>query len=97
MKKGPHHVLFYPLITEKSAHLRAEANSVAFAIHPKATKTEVKQAIEKMFKVKVTSIKTINCKGKAKRVGGREGFRSNWKKAYVNLAPGSSIDLIEGL
>jgi large subunit ribosomal protein L23 len=70
--------------------------TVVFEVHPRANKTEITQAIEKLFEVKVKSVRVANYLGKMKRVGLRTGRRGAWKKAYVTLHEGT-IDLIEGL
>jgi len=85
-----------PVITEK-ATLLSEHNKVVFRVPLEATKDEVKQAVEKLFNVKVGSVNTIRHKGKTKRFKGRPGVRSDVKKAYVRLAEGQSIDLSTGL
>lgn len=83
-----------PLISEKSTMV-AEANGqVVFQVRKDANKTEVKQAVEKMFNVKVESVQMLNMKGKVKRLGRTEGRRSDWKKAYVSLQEGSDIDFM---
>lgn len=90
-------VLRRPRITEKAAVAGSGTNTVVFEVHPKANKVEIKQAVERIFEVKVEEVRTVNVLGKIKRVKGTVGQRSSWKKAYVTLAEGSSIDLVEGL
>jgi len=85
-----------PLITEK-ATLASEHNQVMFKVPLKATKPEIKQAIESLFKVQVTAVNTLITKGKQKRFRGRLGTRSDVKKAIVTLAAGQSIDVTTGL
>ena len=85
-----------PLDTEKLDRMRDRENKFAFEIDVKANKTEVKQAIEALFKVKVVDIKTSIVRGKFRRVGRSEGQRSNWKKAIVTLKDGDAISLFEG-
>ena len=85
-----------PLDTEKLDKLRDRENKFAFEIDRKATKTEVKQAIEALFKVKVVAIKTAIVRGKFRRLGRSEGQRPNWKKAIVTLKEGDAISLFEG-
>ena len=85
-----------PLITEK-ATLASEHNQVMFRVPLKATKPEIKQAIEALFKVQVTRVSTMITKGKQKRFRGRLGQRSDVKKAIVTLAAGQSIDVTTGL
>jgi len=81
-----------PIITEKSAAL-AEQNIMTFSVDVKANKTQIKQAIEKLFNVKVVSVNTVNVHPKKKRVGRYTGKTNNVKKAIVKLAEGSSIEL----
>ena len=95
--KSPFSILRKPRITEKAAHASAESNCVIFDVHPKAGKLEIKNAVEKIFDVKVASVRTAQFKGKYKRVGKHQGIQPNFKKAYVSLKEGSTIDMIEGL
>jgi large subunit ribosomal protein L23 len=85
-----------PLDTEKLDKLRDRENKFSFEIDKKATKTEVKQAIEALFKVKVLDVKTAIVRGKFRRLGRNEGQRPNWKKAIVTLKEGDAISLFEG-
>jgi large subunit ribosomal protein L23 len=85
-----------PLDTEKLDRMRDRENKFAFEIDMKANKTEIKQAIEALFKVKVVTIKTAIVRGKFRRVGRNEGRRPNWKKAIVTLKEGDAISLFEG-
>ncbi|MAA74381.1 MAG: 50S ribosomal protein L23 [Salinisphaeraceae bacterium] len=89
-------VLRSPHISEKSTVLADEANQVVFEVAVDATKPEIKQAVEELFKVKVTGVTTLNVKGKTKRFRGRVGKRAGWKKAYVSLAEGQEIDFLGG-
>jgi len=82
-----------PIITEKSASLAQDKNTITFSVSPKANKTEIKTAIEKIFDVKVESVNTINVKPKTKRVGRYSGLTNRKKKAIVKLKEGSSIEL----
>ena len=81
-----------PIMTEKSAGL-AQNNVITFSVDPKANKTQLKQAIEKVFNVKVESVNTINVRPRRKRVGKYIGYTSKVKKAIVKLQEGSSIEL----
>ena len=81
-----------PVITEKS-QIAKEEGKYTFKVDPKANKTEIKSAIEKIFNVKVTSIKTINEKPKKRRVGRYTGLTNRSKKAIVTLQDGQTIDL----
>jgi len=85
-----------PLDTEKLDRMRDKENKFAFEIDMKANKTEVKQAIEQLFKVKVLDVKTAIVRGKFRRLGRTEGQRPNWKKAIVTLKEGDAIQLFEG-
>jgi large subunit ribosomal protein L23 len=94
--KDPRTVLLRPLMTEKSMRQKDELNTVTFQVAPDANKVEIRQAIEKVFNVKVVSVRTQSREGKWKRMGRFEGRRSGWKKAVVSLAPGHKIELVEG-
>lgn len=84
-----------PLITEKTSLAKDESNMVAFVVDRSATKIEIKQAVEKFFKTEVRNVNTVTVAGKRKRFGKREGKRANWKKAYVTLKEGCSVDFFE--
>ena len=92
--KSMYDVIKRPIITEKSSNL-VENLQYTFEVEPKATKTEIKDAIEKIFKVKVVEIRTINVHRKAKRMQRFEGFKPAYKKAIVRLAAGQTIDVFE--
>ena len=81
-----------PVITEKSANMAQNEGKYAFKVNPKANKTEIKQAIESIFKVKVMSITTSNSHPKKKRVGKYTGMTNKYKRAIVKLAEGQSIN-----
>ena len=89
-------IVLAPYITEKSTML-SESNAVVFRVAPKASKPEIKAAIEALFNVKVTNVNTIVTKGKTKRWKGKPYQRSDMKKAIVTLAEGQSIDVTEGI
>ena len=89
-------IVLAPHITEKSTML-SETNAVVFKVAPKATKPEIKAAIEALFNVKVTNVNTIVTKGKSKRWKGLPYKRSDMKKAIVTLAEGQSIDITSGI
>jgi large subunit ribosomal protein L23 len=80
-----------PLITEKGMQVKETENTLVFEVAPEATKTEVKQAVEALFKVKVNSVRTANYAGKERRRGKFAGYRPDWKKAYVRLQPGQKM------
>lgn len=94
--KDIHDILYRPLITEKSTTQKESYNKIAFAVSKKANKIEIKNAVEKAFKVKVLNVHTMNVQGKKKRVGRIEGKKSDWKKAFVTLALGEHIEFFEG-
>jgi len=85
-----------PVITEKATML-SEQNKVVFRVAKDATKPQIAEAIENLFKVSVVKVNTINVKGKTKRFRGRAGRRSDVKKAIITLAEGQSIDITTGL
>jgi large subunit ribosomal protein L23 len=84
-----------PLVSEKNSVL-AEQGVYVFEIDKAATKTEVKNAVEKLFRVKVLSVNTANCRGRATRTKLGQSAVKYWKKALVRLAPGEKIALFEG-
>jgi large subunit ribosomal protein L23 len=86
-----------PLITEKSSALKDTQRVVCFEVQPKATKTEIKRAVERLFEVKVEAVRVARFQGKLKRQGRYVGRRSEWKKAYVVLKKGEKmIEFFEG-
>jgi large subunit ribosomal protein L23 len=89
-------VILSPHITEKST-LLSEHNAVVFKVAPRATKPQIKAAVEALFGVDVTGVNTITAKGKTKRWRGRPYVRSDVKKAVVTLAEGQSIDITTGI
>jgi len=91
-KLAQHDVIVRPLINEKSTVQREKSNQYAFEVHAKASKDEVRGAVEKFFNVKVAAVRTLTNHGKTKRVGQVMGRNSNWKKAIVTLKDGNSID-----
>jgi large subunit ribosomal protein L23 len=88
-------VIRKPLITEKTTIEKDTRGIIAFQVHRDANKLEIKAAVEKLFNVKVKCVNTSTVAGKVKRVGRHFGKRSNWKKAYVTLGEGSSVDFFE--
>ncbi|GIW40115.1 MAG: 50S ribosomal protein L23 [Candidatus Binatia bacterium] len=93
----PHEVIQAPLITEKGTLVNEAANQVVFRVHPKATKHDIRRAVEALFRVKVEAVRTARYLGKKKRIGRSLGKRPDWKKAYVTLAEGHRIDFFEGV
>jgi len=98
MTPDPRHydVIVGPVITEK-ATLLSEQNKVVFKVAPNATKPQIKEAVERLFDVKVKSVNTLVAKGKVKMFRGKRGQRSDVKKAVVTLAEGETIDVTTGL
>jgi large subunit ribosomal protein L23 len=88
-------VIKKPLVTEKTTTEKDARNIIAFVVHRDANKIEIKESVEKLFKVQVAAVKTAMVAGKAKRVGKQVGKRANWKKAYVTLKEGSNVDFFE--
>jgi large subunit ribosomal protein L23 len=86
-------VVFGPHVTEKTVNLSEAANMQAFKVSVDATKLEIKKAIEQLFEVKVEEVRTVKVKGKKKNFGKRAGKRKDWKKAYVKLAEGQTLDI----
>ena len=89
-------VLRRPLITEKNTSLQAQGK-YAFEVARGANKNQIKQAVEKAFKVKVTTVNVMTISSKRRRVGRREVLTQSWKKAIVTLKPGDKIELFEGV
>jgi len=85
-------VLLGPHVSEKSAMSAEAGNQVVFKVFPTATKLEIKHAVEKLFKVEVVDVRTVNMKGKVKRNRFGLSKKPNWKKAYVSLVQGQEID-----
>jgi large subunit ribosomal protein L23 len=89
-------VIVRPIISEKAERGREAERQYAFQVHRDSTKIQVKSAVEKLFSVKVTAVRTSIARGKNKRVGRQVGRRPNWKKAIVTLKEGDTIALFEG-
>ena len=96
MTKDLYDIIRVPRITEKGTRLKDKSNVLTFEVRTGVNKVQVRKAIEGIFKVKVLDVTTVNIPGKKKRMGQREGRRSDWKKAYVTLKPGEKIDIFEG-
>lgn len=91
-------VIRRPLISEKSMDQREGANTVAFAVDPRANKIEIRRAVEAQFKRKVAEVRVARFRGKVRRQGRFSGRRPEWKKAYVRLAEGEQpIEFFEGM
>lgn len=86
-------IILAPVITEKSSRIAETGNRIVFKVRKDANKTQIKQAVEKIYNVKVTKVNTLNVKPKKKRVGRYVGTTVSYKKAIVTLAEGSNIEL----
>ena len=108
--RSPQTVIKRPLLTEKSARLRetggaaqsaaegeAYAQKVVFEVARDANKIDIRRAVEQLFKVSVTDVRTLVVRGKVKRMGRFTGQRPSWKKAFVTLKPGDNIEFFEGV
>lgn len=91
--KDPRDVIRHPVVSEKSYDLVEDSNTYTFVVDPRANKTEIKQAVQRIFGVKVIRVNTINRKGKLKRTGWVMGRRPDTKRALVTLAEGDEIDV----
>jgi large subunit ribosomal protein L23 len=85
-------IVVRPILTEKTSTAQEFHNTYAFEVGIGASKYQIKQAIERLFDVEVSSVRTVRVRGKMKRFGRYYGKRSNWKKAYVKLVDGNTID-----
>jgi len=95
--KRLYQILKRPLLTEKTNMLKMEQRQAAFEVEMDATKTEIKTAVEKLFKVKVNAVNTSIVRGRWKTVGKYQGKTSKWKRAIVTLAEGQNIEFVEGV
>jgi large subunit ribosomal protein L23 len=86
-----------PLITEKTSIQKEDFNQVSFEVDRRANRVEIRRAVEKIFKVRVADVRTMQIKGKVKQRGRIVGKRRDWKKAIVKLMPGERIDFFEGV
>jgi large subunit ribosomal protein L23 len=93
--KNPRDVILQPVVSEKSYDLIEAVNTYTFEVDRRTNKTEIRQAVESIFGVKVVAVNTVNRKGKRKRTGYKVGTRSDSKRALVKLAAGESIDIFE--
>ncbi len=90
-----HEILIRPIVTEKTMGQAETQNTYVFEVGATANKIQIRQAIEAVFNVQVEDVRTLNVRGKSKRFGRFYGKRSNWKKAYVKLSEGSTLDFFE--
>lgn len=95
MKRNPRTVILEPVVTEKTARKRETSNEVFFKVARDANKIEIRSAVEELFNVVVTDVRTMSVRGKLKRLGRFEGRRASWKKAIVTLKEGQSIEFFE--
>lgn len=86
MAIGTHQIIRRPIITEKGLGVKETQHTVVFEVAAGATKTQIKEAVQRIFNVKVADVRTANFHGKFRRRGRAEGYRRDWKKAYVKLA-----------
>jgi large subunit ribosomal protein L23 len=96
MMKQPQKIIRRPLVTEKSTQQKEGSNQYVFEVQKNANKIEIQSAVERLFKVKVLQVRTVNVLGKLKRLGRKYGKRPDWKKAIVTLKEGDRIDFFEG-
>ena len=89
--KSAYQIIRKPLITEKGLGVKETEATLVFQVAPKATKTEIKEAVQSIFKVKVDSVRTATFQGKERRRGRFAGYRPDWKKAYVRLKKGEKM------
>ena len=89
--KSPYQIIRKPVITEKGLTVKENEGTLVFQVATDATKTEIKQAVQSIFKVKVDSVRTANFPGKERRRGKFAGYRPDWKKAYVKLKTGEKM------
>ena len=94
--KNVYEVIKRPILTEKSTIQKEQSNQVSFEVDRRANKIEIKQAVEKLFKVDVITVNTMTVKGKVKRMGRFTGKRPDWKKAIVTLKEGQTLPFLEG-
>ncbi|MBN9663073.1 MAG: 50S ribosomal protein L23 [Acidobacteria bacterium] len=84
-------VIVRPIVTEKGVGKKDAESTLCFQVHPEATKTDIKGAVESLFKVKVEDVRTATFEGKLRRRGRYAGYRGDWKKAYIRLKPGQKM------
>tara|TARA_B100000676_G_C18046617_1_gene828420 strand:- start:979 stop:1266 length:288 start_codon:yes stop_codon:yes gene_type:complete len=89
-------VIREPKMTEKTLSLKEDYNQFAFSVDPRANKIQIKESIEKSFKVSVLKVRVMNVRGDKKRLGRHQGYKSSWKKALVTLKAGETIEFFEG-
>jgi large subunit ribosomal protein L23 len=95
MKRDPRSIVLEPIVTEKTSGKREKNNEFSFKVARDANKIEIRRAVEELFNVVVTDVRTMSVTGKLKRLGRFEGRRASWKKAIVKLKEGQSIEFFE--
>ena len=90
-------VILGPVTTEKADRLQEKHNVVCFRVHPDANKVQIRRAVESLFEVEVTAVRTAGDRGKLKRWGRYVGRKPDWKKAFVTLAEGHSVQIFKGV
>jgi large subunit ribosomal protein L23 len=95
--KNMYEVIKRPVLTEKTTLQKELSNQVTFEVDRRANKIEIKDAVERIFKVKALDVQSMMVRGKTKRVGRFSGKRSDWKKAIVTLKPGEQVPFLEGV
>jgi large subunit ribosomal protein L23 len=94
--RDPREIVKRPLLTEKAVGMRENENKYCFEVSRDANRIEIKAAVEELFKVKVLSVRVMNCPGKKRRMGRFEGRRPDWRKAVCKLKEGDKIEVFEG-
>lgn len=92
---NPYSRLLRPVMTERSTILKEKYNQYVFEVRPRANKPDIRRAVEEIFKVKVAGVRTMNVRGKWRRLGRSEGKKPDWKKAVVTLEASQKIDIVE--
>lgn len=95
MKRDPRTIILAPVVTEKTSRMREAKNEISFKVARDANKIEIRNAVEEIFNVVVTDVRTLSVTGKLKRLGRFEGKRASWKKAIVTLKEGQTIEFFE--
>ena len=90
---NPHQIILKPVLSEKTVHQQNKLNQYTFVVHQDANKVQIAEAVESLFKVKVSRVNTLNCRGKSRRMRSKvAGTEAAWKKAIVRLADGQKIE-----
>lgn len=97
MEKNFDKIIYKPVISEKCTMIKDVSETYCFEVHPDATKLDVKNALQKMYNVKIDNVNVVNVKGKVKRRRFKQGKRRDWKKAYVKLKQGEKLPIFEGV